>query len=243
MDYWRKVTKGLKSLPDPMFRRALRFGIAPSHEHRAMLQGLGLLNTIIDVGANVGQFALLALRVQPNAHIYSFEPLPNAADRFDAVIAGDPRVTLHRVALGAQEATLPIHVTSRADSSSLLIPALQSIIYPGTHQVMTQDVRVLPLDSILSKDDLVGSALLKIDVQGYEQQVLAGCENNLQSFDWIFVELSFVELYSGQALAPAVQIWLAERGFNLAGVYADKSSYIDGRMIQADFLFRKVSHG
>jgi hypothetical protein len=74
-------------------------------------------------------------------------------------------------------------------------------------------VRVLHLSDVISDHDIISPALLKIDVQGYEKQVLQGCEPPLQNFDWIFVELSFVELYKGQALAPSILAWLAERGF------------------------------
>lgn len=201
---------------------------------------LGPLQTIVDVGANVGQFALLALRHQPGAKVYSFEPQAEAANLFQAVIGDDPRSTLHRMALGAAEDDLPIHVTARADSSSLLVPALQSEVYPGTHAVATQKVHVMPLHQVLHKDDIAGPALLKIDVQGYEQQVLIGCEQRLHCFDWIFVEMSFIELYKGQSLAPSILAWLAGRGFELAGIYGHEDSYLNGRMVQGDFLFQRV---
>jgi FkbM family methyltransferase len=149
MGILHKIRKAARSFPDPMFRRALRLGVAPSHEHRAMLSSLGDVRTVVDVGANVGQFALLTLRLLPNAHVDSFEPLPDAADKFQKVIDGNAKVTLHRMALGAQEAMMPIHVTSRADNSSLLAPALQSVFYPGTHEVRTHDVQVVPLDHVL----------------------------------------------------------------------------------------------
>jgi len=96
-----KIRKAARSFPDPMFRRALRLGVTPSHEHLAMLSSLGDVRMMVNVGANVGQFALLTLRVLPNAHVHSFEPLPDAANKFQKVIDGNPKVTLHRMALGA----------------------------------------------------------------------------------------------------------------------------------------------
>lgn len=236
----RKIRKAIKSLGEPAFRRALRLGVAPSHEHREILIALGDVRTVLDVGANVGQFALIASRCFPNAQIHSFEPMPKAARKFEQVMNTCTRVKLHRNALGRAAATLPIHITARADSSSLLVPYLQSKIYPGTHEVDIEKVNVLPLEQCLAADDIVAPALLKIDVQGYEQQVLGGCGKLLQCFDWIFVELSFVELYAGQALAPEVISWLAGQGFALHGVYTSEASYKEGRMIQGDFLFRSV---
>lgn len=242
MGLWRKVNKAAQSLSDPLYRRALRFGVSPTHEHRTMLVSLGALRTVVDVGANVGQFALLTLRAQPGAKIHSFEPQPGAAATFKRVVAGHPDVTLHQFALGATRATLPIHITSNADSSSLLAPTLQTVVFPSSQEVGSYDVQVLPLDEVLTDGDIAEPALLKIDVQGYEQQVLEGCSPLLGKFKWLFLELSFVELYAGQVLAPQVMQWLALRGFTLAGVYADPASYRKGRMVQADFLFCRMSN-
>jgi FkbM family methyltransferase len=236
----RKIEKSLKSLRDPIFRKALRFGVSPSHENEAMLKSLGPIVTVVDVGANVGQFALLALRYLPQAEVHSFEPLPEPSERFERVMQGQPRVHLHRCALGAAEAKTEMHVSARTDSSSLLVPALQSKIYPGTQEVGVQEVRVTRLDSCLTAADIRSPALLKIDVQGYEQPVLEGCETLLPLFDWVFAELSFVELYANQALAPEVIAWLAAKEFGLYGVYISDMSYQNGRMIQGDFLFRRI---
>jgi hypothetical protein len=116
---------------------------------------------------------------------------------------------------------------------------LQSKVFPGTQEIGTYDVEVKPLDHVLSFADIIAPALLKIDVQGYEQQVLQGCVPLLPSFDWIFVELSFIELYAGQALAPQVIALLSENGFELNSVYTDSAAYRGGRMVQADFLFER----
>lgn len=243
MSFPRKLRKAVQSLPDPLFRRALRHGVAPSFEHRDILQNLGVLNTVVDVGANVGQFALLTLRVQPKAAIHSFEPLSAAAETFRKVIGHNPRVTLHRCALGAEQAVMPIHVTSRADSSSLLAPTLQPKIFPGTHTVKREEVSVMPLHLALPAGQITAPALLKIDVQGFEAQVLEGCSALLDRFEWIFVELSFVELYARQKLAPEIIDWLHARGFALCSVYTDAHSYRDGKMIQGDFLFKAQRPG
>lgn len=237
----QQVNKAWKSLQDPNFRRALRFGVAPSHEHRDMLSSLGEVNTVVDVGANVGQFALICSSCFPKAKIHSFEPLPKARKVFLQVLEGLDQVILHPVALGEHRAELQIHVTARADSSSLLAPALQATIYPGTHEVGTEVARVVPLEDRLSRDDISSPALLKIDVQGYELQVLRGCKTLLDRFDYVFAELSFVELYAGQALAPEVIGWLDENGFVLSGCYSSSGSYLRGKMIQGDFLFRRYT--
>ena len=66
--------------------------------------------------------------------------------------------------------------------------------------------------------------------------LLAGCEDVLERFAWVYAECSFQELYAGQSFADAVIAWLRERGLRLAGVY--HMAYDErGRAVQADFLF------
>jgi hypothetical protein len=95
---------------------------------------------------------------------------------------------------------------------------------------------VVRLAEVLPASKVEAPALLKLDVQGFELQALAGCEDVLPRFDWVYVECSFMELYAGQSLADEVIAWLRERGLRLAGVY--HMAYDDrGRAVQADFLF------
>ena len=88
----------------------------------------------------------------------------------------------------------------------------------------------------MDRDALAEGSLLKIDVQGYELEVLRGCENLLDRFAAVYVECSFVELYEGQALAHEVIDWLHAREF-----YLDRIGLVTfdtrGVSVQADLLF------
>ena len=92
------------------------------------------------------------------------------------------------------------------------------------------------LAELLPATDIQAPALLKLDVQGFELQALAGCEDVLDRFAWVYAECSFVELYAGQALADEVIAWLRDRNFALHGVY-HMAYDARGRAVQADFLF------
>lgn len=243
MSLRRKVSKLLRALGHPLTRRALRRGVAASYEHAALLAGLGPLDTIVDVGANAGQFALLARLVQPGARVHSFEPQAAEATRFEAVLGHEAQVTLHRCALGAAAGTAEIHITARKDSSSLLEPEAQAEIFPGTHKVGTETVRVARLGEVLPAEAITGAALLKIDVQGFEGEVLEGSTDVLGRFAWIYCEMSFIPLYAGQPLAADLIPWLAGRGFRLASVETEALMVRQGRAVQADFLFRNAQAG
>jgi len=234
-----KVGKLAAILKSPYYRkRLLRHRVAAGVEHVRVLSGLDCC-TVVDIGANRGQFALVARQCQPDARVISFEPLPAAASKFRAVFANDDRVTLHEVAIGPVPRDATIHVSQRDDSSSLLpITSTQAALFPGTEETATATVRVAPLREFIQAPDILPPALLKVDVQGYELEALRGCEDMLGQFAYVYVECSFVELYGGQALADEVIAWLRERGFRLRGVH-NMDYDRGGRAIQADFLFAR----
>lgn len=234
----RRLAKLVRLLSDPVYRRGLRFGAAAAIEHEAALVGLDAA-TVIDIGANKGQFALAARRRFPAARILSFEPLADARDVFERVFAGDRAIELFALALGATDGTAILHRSRRADSSSLLpIAALQSETFPGTEEVGTETVALARLDTALAGRDLLKSVLCKIDVQGGELAALKGFGALAQRIDIVMVELSFVAFYVGQPLFAEVDTHLRELGFvldRLYGVDADGN----GSVMQCNAVYRR----
>jgi FkbM family methyltransferase len=212
--------------------------VAAAVEHSRVLSGLDC-RTVVDIGANRGQFALVARRCLPKTRVISFEPLPAAATKFRAVFSGDDQVTLHEVAIGPAPGNATIHISRRDDSSSLLpITSTQVALFPGTEEAATTTVRVAPLRQFILAPDILPPALLKLDVQGYELEALRGCEDMLGQFAFVYAECSFMELYAGQALADEVIAWLRDRRFRFRGVHNTEYDR-GGRAIQADFLFAR----
>lgn len=234
----RRLVKLLRLLGDPVFRRGLRFGVGAAIEHRAVIAPMAL-ETVVDVGANVGQFSLLVRALHPRARIVAFEPLARAAARYRRVFARDPGAVLHEAAVAPRPGAATLHVSASPDSSSLLpITERQTTLFPGTEAVGTVRVEAGPLDAFVTRADLAPPALLKIDVQGFELEVLRASLSLLAAFDRIYVEASYEELYEGQALAGDVAAFLAGQGFAEAGRFnVDRDR--DGRPVQADFLFRR----
>ncbi len=237
-----KPIKLIKILQKSYYLKALlQHRVAGGVEHSRLLDYLQMQNiqTLVDVGANRGQFALVARTCFPNAKIISFEPLKEPAAIFRNVFRSDPMVVLHEIAIGPDENEVPMHVSCADDSSSLLpISVLQNNLFPGTAEKELRTIKVKPLDAILSSKDIQTPALLKIDVQGFEREALLGCKSLLACFSSIYVECSFMKLYTGQALAPEIIDLLDGWGFALCGVYNlcyDKK----GVAIQGDFLFKK----
>ena len=91
----RKLLSILFAL-NPLWFRALRFGVAASIELRFVLNKLDC-KTIVDIGANRGQFALMARHSFPGAKIISFEPLPEPSEKFRQIFLADNNVVLHNI--------------------------------------------------------------------------------------------------------------------------------------------------
>ena len=231
-----RIKKLSQIISDPFLVSALMKGAAAGTEHSMILEGFNF-DFIVDVGANRGQFALISRKVFPRAKIHSFEPLEEPAQIFKKIFSDDPNVTLYPCAIGREKTTSTIHVTKDDDSSSMLpITKTQSSMFPGAIEKETRQVTVLPLSEALGSTFIPPASLLKIDVQGFELEVLKGCEDILSKFSHLYIECSFIELYEGQALVHQIIAWLEQRSFILIGVhnlYYQKN----GLAVQGDFLF------
>jgi len=132
-----------------------------------------------------------------------------------------------------------INISNSPDSSSLLpISDLQTQHFPGTQRAASTTLQVKRLDSCIAGAELGKNSLLKIDVQGFELELLKGATELLPHIQAVYVECSFIELYQGQALASAVIDFLHEHGFTLAGFYNPQYDP-SGAAIQADLAFNR----
>lgn len=237
----KRVQKGLVALRHPVYRNALRQKVLAATEHEPVVHGLGEVRTVLDVGANVGQFALVARKLFPAARILSFEPFPASAERLAAVFAGDDHFELVPLAIADQSGRHTFHIAAAEDSSSLLpIGDRQVEEFAHTKGVGTIEVEVARLDDVLAgRAELEGPVLLKLDTQGTELAVLQGAERVLGRVDHVILEASFVELYVGQAQATELVSHLLDRGFHLKAVYDVKTSIHTGEPIQADLVFSR----
>jgi FkbM family methyltransferase len=217
----------------PAYWKGLIRAVVPTIDHQEAFVGLEFAS-VVDVGANVGQFSLFASHRWPDAIIHAFEPIPDQAARFAAVHGS--RVTLHRCALGESATSLPIHIASRKDSSSLLPLGQRQKAMFNMDEVNQIEVPVERLDAVLKPSDLPQPSLLKIDVQGFEFEVLRGAGEFLRHFSHVYVEVSFTELYEGQKLYSDVKALLLKSGLTLLRKHNIAQDEV-GALVQADLLF------
>jgi FkbM family methyltransferase len=233
-----RIRKVLFALTHPASWPALKLRVAPSVEHRDVIRSLDM-DLLIDAGANRGQFSLMTRLEHPTIPIHGFEPLPSEGKVYQQVFFRDSKVTLHEMALGETSGTAEIHLSRRADSSSLLpIGDMQSKLFPSTDEIGTLTVRVATLDELQDVWSSARKALLKLDVQGFELSVLKGARQALKNCAFVYAECSEIPLYTGQALFPEVAAFLAGEGFK--PVRRANEQWVDGKLIQADHLFARA---
>ena len=174
-------------------------------------------SVIYDVGANAGTWTCLAKSIYPAALVECFEPLSQFEPAFRHWTASWPTdVRLHRVALGSKEGSAEMVITDFADASSLLPLAELSEQQFGLKEDRRESVQLTTLDHLVAKRSLHRPPdLIKLDVQGYELEVLRGAEQCLATTRAVLCEVSFQSYYVGQPLFDEVLAFLTDRGFAL----------------------------
>lgn len=222
------------------------FGVDLVWRHQSpRLTLLGLrgrdIRTVIDVGANEGQFARAISAFFPQASIYCFEPLETPFRQLsDWAATQEGRVRCFNVALGDTEGEVQMHRHDghTASSSLLATTAHCHDIYPQTALESIASVKLTTLDRALadSAAGMAGDILLKLDVQGFEDRVLRGGTKVLAQCSACILEVCLDSLYEGQADFFELVSLMQNAGFRYAGNLDQQ--YVDtGRVAFCDMLF------
>jgi FkbM family methyltransferase len=196
------------------------------------------IKTVVDIGANVGQFARAARRLFPESRIYSFEPLEDCYLRLKQAFRDDRNFCAYQLAIGSQGGSVLLHKNEFSPSSSILgMEELHRKNFPYTAHQSDVIVQVRRLDDVLAGEYLLPDVLLKIDVQGYEDRVLSGAEQVLRQSKVVVTEMSFEFLYRDQALFDDIYRRLTAAGLIYRGNWDELRSGIDGRTLQVDAVF------
>jgi FkbM family methyltransferase len=205
--------------------------------HFKWLQNFGI-STILDIGANEGQFIQKISKVLPDAKIYSFEPLKDSFIKLEKMVSDKKNITAFNFALGDEDKEAIINLNEYSPSSSLLeLTDLHKDAFPVTKKVKEEKIYIKVLDKIFKQLELNKKVLMKIDVQGYELNVLRGADNTIKDVDIILIETSFYELYTNQPLFDDIYSFLSNKGFNYFGSFEQLYDERDGKILQADSIF------
>lgn len=199
------------------------------------------VNVVFDVGANSGQYATDLRMAAYNGRIISFEPLSGPFSLLERNASKDPLWECRQCALGESDGTILINVAGNAGASSSVLPMLKSHqdAFPPANYVGTEEVPIYRLDSVAPEFLRSGDTVfLKIDVQGFEKQVISGGQSFVKdNCVGMQLELSFVHLYGGSMLIREALDLVYSLGFTLTGLLPGFTDPRDGRMLQADGIF------
>lgn len=137
------------------------------------------VDVVLDVGANSGQYAASLREAGFHGRIVSFEPVSAPFALLERSVVEDALWECRRCAVGEHDGTIAMNVAGNAGISSSALPMLRTHqdAYPQGNYVGTEDVPIRQLDSVTPEILRPGDvAFLKVDVQGFEKQVIAGGE-------------------------------------------------------------------
>jgi FkbM family methyltransferase len=196
------------------------------------------IRTVLDIGANTGQFASQFHRLLPDARFYSFEPLEDCYNQLCKNMKAIPGFRAFQFALGDENKQRKMYRNDFSPSSSLLpMEELHKEVFPQTEHTTLEKIEIRRLDDISQELDIVENVLIKIDVQGFEDKVILGGERVVSRASVLIVETSFQSLYQGQHLFDVIYGMLRERGFRYMGGEELLRNPQDGSILACDSVF------
>jgi len=198
------------------------------------------VSTILDVGANIGQYAEEVIRHGYKGEIYSFEPISEVFQRLRKKSAKHAHWKAYQLGIGGKEEEVIMNISENLFSSSFLKVGHASLAADASTRIVREEkIRITTVDSFFKEKAFKPEVLLKLDIQGYELEALKGAIRSLPSIKLIQAELSFTEVYEGGPLFDEVIGFLKGHGYEVFAIVPGFRDDSSGRMLQADGIFVK----
>jgi FkbM family methyltransferase len=224
-ELWRASRRGIRvDFVAELVDLRDRFGLVPS--------------TVIDVGANRGDFIRAVRFVDPRARVVAFEPIPALHERLRAEFEAHGCEILP-YALDAETGRREFFLTAADDLSSLLPPTaeLTRSLREGAEATRSTSIPIEArrLDDVLDLSQYPGPVLLKLDVQGGELRALQGARRALEHVACVKLEHHFDRFYEGQSELADLVLLMHQHGFQR--VLQINAKVSEARLRWCDFLF------
>lgn len=196
--------------------------------------------TVLDVGANVGQYGKHLRIGGYNKRIISFEPIKEVFLKLNKLSANDPNWDVFNIALGDYVGESEINISGNTVSSSIReMKNIHVEAAPESAYVSKQIIEVKTLDSLIDRLNIKKENIyMKIDTQGFEKNVLLGANNSLNFIDTLQLEMSVQPLYDGEDLYYQISEFLYAKGYRLIKIVRGHTK-CDGELLQFDGVFRR----
>ena len=199
------------------------------------------INVVFDVGANCGAFGWDLRELGFAGKIVSFEPLQDAFAQLQDKARHDPKWQAVNIGLGARDEERVLQVAANSQSSSFL-PMLNAHVEaaPESAYQGQQIARLRRLDQVFGDycgpDDRI---FLKIDTQGFEEQVLEGAGATLAAMPLVQLECSLVPLYEGGQTIESLIGLMRSRGYAPIDMLTTFRHRDSAHLMQVDVLFAR----
>ncbi len=181
------------------------------------------VDLVLDVGGNLGQFALGLRQYGYKGKIITFEPVASCYDHLMEISKKDELWTVEKLALGQQKETKVIQVPKSTVFSSLLQANSYSLKKYHDHlqDFKQESIDIDTLENYFREKNLALSqrTFLKIDTQGYDMNVLLGAKNLIPNFVGLSTELSFISLYESAPKYTEVLNFIDSQNFSIANLF------------------------
>ncbi len=214
-------------------------GVAANIELKNFLRKINSINTLVDIGSNKGQFILLLERYFPDAKVYSFEPIKEILNKQKKFFNYKKDIFFFNFGLGCKNAISNFYITNKTDSSSFLQINKNNNTSDNYVVREKRKIKIIKLDKILIKKKLLKPILVKIDVQGYELEVLKGSKKMLNRIDYLLLEVSKNRMYKKQPLETEIVKYLKKYKFKVVKS-SEWMEIKNTNFLQRDILFKKT---
>jgi FkbM family methyltransferase len=221
-------TANLRRLLREHVARRLRLPEIPVALQRLARQGFEP-ELIFDVGAYRGDFARQCKKVWPSTRIACFEPQSSILSELHQCALEHSQIDVYEILLGAEDNHRVVLNEAETASSIFLEKA------GPRHPKATYEMRTMK--SIIESETHQAPDLLKLDVQGYELEVLKGASTCLDEINVLLIELNLIDIHEDVPLMDEVVGWLAERGWVAFDICGLTRRPLDDALWQADFVF------
>jgi len=200
------------------------------------VRGLGFdPSYVVDVGANRGRWTEMAKEVFPRADFLLVEPQPEMRAPLDELCQRLPGVSWVECAAGPRDETRIQTIWPDLEGSSFLPHPEPERMASGEQR----PARVRPLDDLLAEAGGRVPDLIKIDVQGFELEVLAGCPSIFGRTELLVLETSLYPFLPDLPVLREVIEYMAARGYEIYDIAGYILRPVDAALAQLDVAFAR----
>jgi FkbM family methyltransferase len=189
------------------------------------------IRTVLDVGANVGSWSLMAAESFPEATIYALEAVPATAAELRSRVGSEPRIKPFSLGLAERNGTLVLTYHPGASTHATFTD------YPHGWTGEPVECPVMRGDDFLTREGIGQVDFLKLDVEGAEHLALQGLEAALrqQRIRLVQFEYGRVNVLTHFLLRDFYQLF-NHNGYAVGKIYPDYVDFRDYDLADEDFL-------